>query len=151
MIFFSWIASAAIVLGAVISAFRAKQPSRFVMWMVAYLVLIAGATQIGLLYGWHLLHLEFDFWIVIAFTLYNIGNLAVIYGRALKGKKSLALPLVNSGGVLLGISMLILIIRSYIGQFSISHLVFALSALVVLIGMPIGLVLSSRSRKFNKQ
>ncbi|TXG76232.1 hypothetical protein E6Q11_05010 [Candidatus Dojkabacteria bacterium] len=150
MIFFSCLAILAIIAGGVVSAFSAKKPTRFMMWMTAYLVLIAGIVQIGLIFGWYLLDIAFTAPVIIAFILYNLGNISVIIGRAMKGKKSWARYAVYAGGVALGIAMIILGIQSMTVELSVTHGVLLAYIAVILITMPIGLVLSARSHRNNQ-
>jgi len=147
MEFFGIVAALAIVTGGTISAFTARRPTRFAMWVTAYLVLIVGVVQAGLLFGWQQLGSPLLGWAATAFVLYNLGNIGVIAGRWLKGKESWARYIVYGGGALLGIAMLILGGLSLTVTFSWVHAILLAFIVIILVSMPIGLWLSARSHK----
>lgn len=144
---FHALAILAIISGGVISAFTARRPTRFAMWATAYLVLVVGVIQAGFVISWHSLMLPASWPAILAFSLFNIGNGAVIYGRWLKGKKEAARYTVCLGGALIAISMVILGILSLSVPITWAHSGFLALVVVILVSMPIGLVLSARPHK----
>ena len=135
-----------IAAGGTIAAFSARRPTRFVMWLTAYLVLIGGLMQLGLAIGVQQLRIPIDWLVITAFLLYNLGNVAVIIGRALKARLSRARYIVSLGGVLLAASMLGLVwsVHHLSGSWTLAW--FLILVTIILISMPIGLILSSRHR-----
>lgn len=146
MNFFIIISFLAICLGGVLSAFTARKPTRFVMWLTAYLVLIVGVAQLGLAYSWLELNLHPGWVTIAAFIVYNFGNIAVMLGRSLKGRTKWAKYFVYKGGVLLAISMAILLWGANGVALSWASVLFYTLTTIILVSMPIGLVLSSRRR-----
>lgn len=144
--YFSFIA---IIAGGIISAFTARTPTRLMMWLTAYLVLVVGVVQFGLIYCWNQLDITSSWLSVTGFIVYNIGNIAVIAGRILKGKHA-ALWYVCLGGVALAISMILLIASTWTAPFNIPHFVYLTFAVVILISMPIGVTMSARRQKQSK-
>lgn len=144
---FHALAILAIISGGVISAFSARHPSRFAMWVTAYLVLVVGVIQAGFVISWQSLTLLASWPAIIAFSLFNIGNGAVIYGRWLKGKKKTAHYVVYLGGALIALSMIILGILSLGAPLTWAHSGFLALIIVILVSMPIGLFLSARPHK----
>lgn len=144
MEFFSIVAVIAIAGGGVISAFWARRPTRFVMWLTAYLVLIEGLVQLGLVISWQQLDLPAGWGAVLAFIIYSLGNAAVITGRALKGRLGQAQKVVYLGSVLLTVSMLLLVwaVRDVVMSWDLVWLMALV--VVVLVSMPIGTILSAR-------
>lgn len=144
MTLFMYTAATAIVFGGIYSAFAAKDPSRFKMWFVAYTVLIVGVFQLGIAYWWQQLSPALVMPGVIALGLYNIANILVIAGRYYKHTSSHALSLVRTGGALLAIAMIILIYTSWSEPFTFARWCLIIAAVVIMISMLIGLVLSAR-------
>jgi len=144
---FSALAIIAIITGGMLSAFSARTPSRFIMWATAYLVLVVGIVQLGLVFGWQLLELPHTLIGVSAFILFNLGNSAVLWGRWLKGRKESARIIVYIGGVLLAISMMLLGGAALSAHPSWALFPFLTLVVIVLVSMPIGLVLSTRPHK----
>lgn len=72
----------AIVLGGLVSAFCAKQPTTFAMWASAYLVLVVGVAQVifGAVQKQSTGVLR-RYW---AYGLFNVGNILVIVSTAMK-------------------------------------------------------------------
>lgn len=134
----------AIIAGGVLSAFTARTPTRLTMWVVAYLVLVAGIIQLGLSYSWLALKLPTTAIPLSAFIFYNFGNAAVVIGRVLKGRSRWAKYLVFRGGALLAISMIGLIWSAWGVTLSWTSVLFYTFAVVILVSMPIGLTLSAR-------
>lgn len=144
MNFFIIFSFLAICLGGVLAAFTARKPNRFIMWLTAYLVLIVGVAQLGLAYSWLELNLNTGWLTLAAFTIYNFGNIAVITGRALKGKTKWAKYIVYKGGALLAVAMAALLWGAHSVTFSWPAVLFYVLTIIILISMPIGLTLSSR-------
>lgn len=73
---------AAILLGGLIAAAVAHEPSRNMVWMVAYLVLVAGLAQIAFGLGQIVLADKTigTVLVVSEFLLFNLGNAGVISG-----------------------------------------------------------------------
>lgn len=147
MDFFIGVAIVAIITGGVTSAFSARHPSRFVMWLTAYLVLVVGVIQIGLASIYKLITLPVGWLIVLGFILFNLGNIAVIIGRWLKSWHKQARFVVYLGGLLLAIAMIIMGGLSFAASFSWAQVIFLSLVVIILVTMPIGLVLSARPHK----
>jgi hypothetical protein len=131
--------------GGLLAAFSARRPSRLVLWLVAYLVLVEGLVQFGLACGWQRLHL-LAVVSVAAFVLYNLGNGAIIAGRVLKGRTRYDSSLVNLGGALLAVSMLLLVWAVHRVAASWTLAWFLALVLTILISMPVGLTLSAHRK-----
>ncbi|MEO8691779.1 MAG: hypothetical protein ABI397_03290 [Candidatus Saccharimonas sp.] len=144
MIIFTIVAFIALALAGIISAFRARRPDRFTMWLVAYLVVIVGLVQYGIATGYEQLGLNVDFYTILAMLLYNIGSLSVMLGRWLKGHHPQSRQMVYLGGALLAVSMLIIALHVDWNAPSWTLTWFTCLIAVVMIGMPTGMVLSSR-------
>lgn len=151
MTFFVWIAGLAIVLGGILSAFRARKPSRAAMWATAYLVLVVGVVQVGLLYSYDRIGLPFDAYAWGIFALYNIGAVGVMAGRMVKGIRNWSLLMVRAGSILFVGSMVLLIRRSFTVPFAAQHILLLVGAAIILVGMSVGLVLSARNPDRNAQ
>jgi hypothetical protein len=114
------------------------------VWLVAYLVLVEGLVQFGLSRGWQQLGLPTDGLALLAFLFYNIGNGAVMSGRILKSRLPRALSLINLGGALLAVSMLLLAYAVRHTAFSWNLAWFLGLVVIILVSMPVGLLLSAR-------
>lgn len=132
-----------IVAGGVVSAFFAKRPSRFIMWLSAYLVLIEGVTQLGLVYLWQTLDFEVTSIVVIAFILFNFGNILVVLGRFKRGQIS-ARPLVFAGGIFIGYAMAAFLWSVDYSTWNLKLGLLLVICAIILISMPIGLILTAR-------
>lgn len=76
---------AAIIIGASVSAFTAKQPSTLAMWASAYLVLVVGVAQIFLAsVVAQLMQASSRKLLYQMFALFNAGNILVILSSVLK-------------------------------------------------------------------
>lgn len=76
---------AAIIIGASVSAFTAKQPSTLAMWASAYLVLVVGVAQIFLAsVVAQLMQTSSRKLLYQMFALFNAGNILVILSSVLK-------------------------------------------------------------------
>lgn len=147
---FYYVAFIAIIMGGCISAFTARQPARFTMWLTAYLVLVGGVVQFGLVYCWYTLDIAASWQLLTGFCLYNIGNIAVIAGRYLKGRSPYSLKCVYSGGGVLACAMALLIVGTWAAPMSFAHISYIIFTGVILVSMPIGLTLSARSKEPHK-
>jgi len=146
---FYYLSFIAIIAGGAISAFTARTPTRLMMWLTAYLVLVVGVIQFGLIYYWNQLDITPSWPCVTGFVIYNLGNIAVIVGRMLKGNHS-ALGCVYLGGIALAISMILLIASTWAAPFNPAHFIYLTFAVVILISMPIGVTMSARRQKQTK-
>jgi hypothetical protein len=143
---FTALSVAAVVVGGLLMAFSARWPTRLASWASAYLVLVAGAVQLGLVAGWGALGGPHTALALAAFSLYNLGNICVLLGTILKPRSQHHPAVVNSGGGLLALAMALLVWA--VGGTGISWTLAGLLVLVVviLIGMPTGLVMSARRK-----
>lgn len=73
---------AAILVGGLVAAAVAHAPSRNMVWMVAYLVLVVGLAQVAFGVGQAALSAKRVslLWVTTEFLLFNIGNAGVITG-----------------------------------------------------------------------
>ena len=151
MEFFSIVAIAAVAGGGIISAFRARRPTRFVMWLTAYLVLVEGLIQFGLVTSWQRLDLSVGWVVILAFSVYNLGNAAVITGRVLRGRLVQARRIVYLGSTLLATAMLLFIWTIRDTAMSWGLVWFVVLIVILFVSMPIGTVLSARrhARTYN--
>lgn len=137
----------AILAGGLISAFTASNPSRTSVWLSAYLVLVVGIIQLGLIDAWYRLGRPQVVVTLLAFILYNLGNASVISGTILKTKVKYSSLLVKFGGVLIGLAMAFLLYSIKHAHISWALVEFITLTLTILISMPIGLTLSSKRHK----
>lgn len=135
----------AVVVGGPLAAFSAARPSEFALWASAYLVLVVGVLQVGFGAGLRYLARRPGWFAGVAFALYNLGNLAVVFGTWLKGDFHPAMALVDTGGGLLAVAMLLLLLAVRGAKRSWQLRAYYVIIAVVIISMPIGLVLGSRS------
>lgn len=141
------LALSAITAGGIISAFTAKTPTRLHMWMSAYLVLVVGMLQFGLISLWHDLGQPSTNITLLAFLLYNIGNAGTIIATVLKNKKrSRSSFLIDLSGISIGISMIVLLYGLRHVSFNWLLSIYILLILIVLVSMPIGIYLSHKRR-----
>lgn len=140
------VSAAAVVSGGLLMAFSARQPSRLTSWASAYLVLVAGAVQFGLVVSWKTLGSPNADLALAAFCLYNLGNIGVLLGTALKSRLTRYPVLVNAGGGLLALAMALLAWTGQSATASWPLVWFLMLIFVILIGMPTGLVLSARRK-----
>lgn len=137
----------AIIVGGVISAFTARKPSQLTAWLSAYLVLVVGTVQLGLIVGWRELGSPHYDSMAGALILYAVGNTAVVAGTLLKGRNKLSLPIVVAGSVLLGMAMVGLLYATRGAPISWIFIGFILLTSSILISMPIGVVLSVKRHR----
>lgn len=76
----------AVIVGGVLSAFTAKQPTTFAMWASAYLVLVAGVAQVvfGTLLLQPIAKKINRTQLYIAYGLFNVGNTVVVASTGMK-------------------------------------------------------------------
>lgn len=137
----------AIAAGGIISAFTARKPSRLSAWLSAYLVLVVGLVQLGLVESWRGLGAPQATVAGIALALYNAGSAAVICGTIFKTKIKYSLLVVKAGGGCLAIAMAMLLYTVKGSQASKLFIGFIMLVLTILISMPIGIGLASKRRK----
>lgn len=136
---------AAIASGGLLSAFWSRWTSRRLSWAVAYIVLVAGLLQLGFAYGLAAAVPNPPVGILVgAFLAYNLGNAAVLVGTILKDVPRCR-GLVDIGGCLLSLAMILLIYTAWDAPGSWQLMIFYAAVIVILITMPIGLVLSRRN------
>lgn len=134
----------AIAAGGLVSAFGAHRTSRRLSWAVAYIVLVTGLLQLGFAFGLTRAVPNAPFWSVVwAFVTYNLGNAAVLVGTICHDSPRCR-GLVDIGGCLLAVSMMLLLFAAWEAPASWELIIFFGSVLVVLVTMPIGLLLSRR-------
>lgn len=97
---FAVVGTACVIAGGLVAAFTAPAPSEHASWAAAYLVLVAGVTQVALGVGQALLASPPRRTVVGEFAAWNAGNAAVLAGT-LTG----VLPVVYAGGVLLVVAL----------------------------------------------
>ncbi|MGH8827861.1 MAG: hypothetical protein ACRDVZ_09775 [Jiangellaceae bacterium] len=134
-----------VVAGGLVAAATASIPSQLASWTTAYLVLVAGVSQVALGAGQALLtpRTPSRRLIAVEFAAWNGGNAAVVAGTLLG-----LVPMVDAGGVLLVVA-LALLARGTRGDSRRGSgnrgrwPLYAFRALVVilLVSVPIGLVL----------
>jgi len=133
----------AIIAGGLLAGFSAKHPTTFPVWASAYLVLVVGVLQVG--FGRGLQRLASGasqtaaLW---AFAVYNIGNLLVILGTALKYAGTPTPSIIAGGGTLLVVAMLLLCYAIRNAEKSRIRTGFYIIVAIVIVSMPIGLVLA---------
>lgn len=147
VIIFSTLSVLAIVAGGLISAFSARKPTRATAWASAYLVLVVGIIQLGLISVWYRLTQPEATEVFVALLVYNLGNASVIAGTILKKRVEYYRILVNVGGALIGLAMVLLLVAVRGSQASWVLAEFIGLAAAILISMPIGLMLSAKKHK----
>jgi hypothetical protein len=143
---FSVLSILAIVAGGLISAFSARNPTRLTSWMSAYLVLVAGLVQFGLITIWAGLGSPSGGIMLMALLAYNLGNIGVLAGTMEKARAAYYVRLVDLGGILLALALILMLWAVRQSGFSWTMAEFVALVLIILISMPIGLVLSHRRR-----
>lgn len=138
--YFGILAALAIIFGGCVAAFSAHAPTQPLVWASAYLVLIVGVAQAALVYSLRsLANTSPAHQVAIAFSTYNLGNLGVLGGTLTN-----TLWVVNTGGALLVVSLLICIYVVRKSPRSWLLWVFYLVVTTLLISIPIGLFLATR-------
>lgn len=131
--------TAYVIAGGLVAAATAPTPSEHASWAAAYLVLVAGVTQVALGVGQSLLATPSRHAVVGEFVAWNVGNVAV-----LAGTMAGVTPAVDVGGILLVVA-LVLWISAVRGVRPASgwglHL-YRLLVGLMLVSIPIGLLLA---------
>jgi len=131
---------ASITAGGLISALTASAPSRHTAWLVAYLVLVVGVAQIAIGAGQAGLARRpiTDAWLTLELLTFNVGNVLVVIGTLLYRP-----PLVDGGGTLLGIGLILFLagVRGSEASWWARHLYRILIAFLI-VSIVIGLVLA---------
>jgi hypothetical protein len=101
--------AAAVLAGGGLSAALASRASYLTSWATAYLVLVVGVVQIALGFGVdHLTERQPSTRpLMVAFLLFNLGNAATIGGTVAKHTSGGNTHLVDLGGILIGVAMLL--------------------------------------------
>lgn len=101
---FAVVGTACVIAGGLVAAATAPAPSEHGSWAAAYLVLVAGVTQVALGVGQALLaHVPPPLRVVLGeFVAWNAGNAAVLAGT-LAG----VVPVVDAGGILLVVALVL--------------------------------------------
>lgn len=141
----------AVICGGILSAFSARKPTRRTAWLSAYLVLIVGMVQLGLAASLQRLGLSESTATVVGFVAYNLGNIGVMAGTMLRGKMKASPVLVNTGGLLLAVAMVVLVQEVRQSPLSVLSVGLFILVALILVSMPIGLILSYRRRAHIKQ
>lgn len=141
---FSALSILAIIAGGLISAFSAQRPTRFTSWVSAYLVLVVGVIQLSLVSLWHSLGQPEVAAVWLALLTFNLGNFSVIVGTLRKKKAGRHHGLVNLGGLLIALAMLLLLAAVRNAKMSWASAGFIILTVVILVSMPIGLMLSRK-------
>jgi hypothetical protein len=134
----------AIVAGGLVSAFMAKQPNTFAMWTSAYLVLVVGVAQVffGTVFT-RLLAEEKTWRIYGIFALFNIANVLVIAGTAIKyAGYDWNIPLTIVGSGLLVVALALLGVCLYGARWSWLKLLTYIVIAVLVLSIVAGLVLA---------
>lgn len=134
----------AVVAGGILAAATASIPSQPTVWATAYLVLVVGAVQVALAIGLGLLAERpvtgaMQAWI---FSLFNLGNAAVLTGTLVGGDAGGAVWIVDLGGVLLVAAMALLLYCVRGARRSWLLALYLAVVVVILVSMPIGLLLA---------
>jgi hypothetical protein len=137
--------AAAVLAGGALSAALASRAGYLTSWATAYLVLVVGAVQIALGLGVDRLtsHRPSIRPLMIAFLLFNLGNAATIGGTVAKHTSGGNTNLVDLGGALIGLAMLLfiyLVRRAATTKWLIAYRVLVA---LVLFSSIIGLVLAA--------
>lgn len=129
----------ALLLAGIVAAATARAPSQPLVWMVAYLVLVAGVAQgvLGLGQAWLPRQVPAPAWRAGEWWLFNLGNLGVIAGT-LRGW-----PLLVTAGTLAFVAALLMFLRGTRGANG-SWLLHAFRTVLVVtsMGACVGLALS---------
>lgn len=134
---------AAIIVGGLLSAALAHQPSQFVMWFVAYAVLVIGVGQLITGTAFDKLQKGVKSWqLWAAIISYNLGSLSIIAGRFFKDSYGLSAQMITVAGTMvfmLALALLLMAIKPKPGQ--LGALFYALMTLL-LVSAPVGIILT---------
>lgn len=130
-----------VVAGGLVAAATASAPTEHGTWAAAYLVLVAGVSQMALGVGQAALAARTPTRAMVAaeFAIWNLGNAAVITGTLLG-----LTTMIDVGGAFLvvALGLLLLAVRGTAGRYRWSLLAFRLLVVVLLVSIPVGLVLA---------
>lgn len=147
LLIFGLVGMLAVASGGLLAAFSARKPSRLAAWASSYLVLVAGLLQVGIGASLYYLVKSSAAWLtILAFIAFNLGNAGVLLGTVLKNRSGKYRILVDIGGGLLAISMILLLILVHGAAMSWQLLAFYIIVAIILVTMPIGLILSRRRK-----
>lgn len=142
-LFFAAFGIDAIISAGLLAAFTAHSPSQFYSWTTAYLVLVVGILQIGFSISLYVLaKVSSSKLIILAFILYNLGNFCVIFGTALKDVTDNHTLVVDLGGLLIVVTMLLFMFIARVAIKSWLKIFFYTLVGIILISVPIGLILA---------
>jgi hypothetical protein len=136
-----------IVAGGLISAFSARKPSRQTAWVSAYLVLVVGIVQLGLVTLWHRFGNPNPGTTTLALLIFNVGNVTVLYGTLRKRQLKYYRILVNAGGGLIALGMALLLFAVRSQHASLSLVEFIVLTAIILLSIPAGLFISYRRHR----
>lgn len=137
----------AIIWGGLLSASTASHPTRYSVWASAYLVLVVGITQLGLVYYWQRLNISSSALAITALIIFNIGNLIVLFGRFLKQSSHWSLSWITLGSILLAIAVIMLGVNASGTAVTSSLSWYFILLLVILFGAFAGVIMSARPEK----
>jgi hypothetical protein len=139
--------TAAILAGGGLSAASASHAGYLTSWATAYLVLVVGAVQIALGIGVDQLTMRRPATrpFMAAFLLFNLGNAATIGGTIAKHTDGANTHLVDLGGLLIGLAMLLFIYLVRRAPKTKWLLTFRVLVALVLFSSVIGLILAAAS------
>lgn len=130
-----------VVAGGLVAAVTAHAPSEGGTWSAAYLVLVAGVSQVALGAGQAWLPPERPSarLVAVEFSAWNAGNAAVLTGTLLD-----AVPVVDLGGFLLvsSLALWLTAVRGSGVRGGLPLYAYRLLAAVLLVSVPIGLLLA---------
>lgn len=139
-----------VIAGGLVAAVTARNPTEHGTWAVAYLVLVAGVSQVGLAIGQSLLTAPAPAarTRLVELVAWNGGNAAVLTGT-LTGTTWV----VDIGGALLvvALALVVVAVRAHpvneVGRSrALARRAFQLLVLVLLVSIPIGLLLARHPR-----
>lgn len=143
------LAVAAVVVGGLVSAVVAHDPTEKPVWASAYLVLVMGIAQIGLVLGRALLpaRVPSPRTVALEFLVFGLGNAGVVLGTLID-----AVWLVDVGGALLVVALALMVwgVRSPADAARVDRSpwltrlrwCYRVLVVVLLVSIPVGLVLA---------
>lgn len=150
MVAFVVLSVLAIAGGGLLMAFSARRASWYKSWASAYLVLVAGLIQLGLISSWLALGRPDTGLAVWAFIAYNVANCLVLAGTAYKRRFHGYSLIVNLGGLLLALAMVLLLLSIRNLNYSWTFDGLVILAIIILASAPMGLVMSSDRKRLVK-
>lgn len=136
---FTVLGVAAIIIGGLIAAATAHQPTQHLMWVVGYLVLVVGVAQCVLGEGQARLAADPPIKAIVRtqWLLFNIGNIGVIVGTLTQ-----SFGLLAAGTILFALAMVWFSLGIRGGGRSIWRICYLALVLVLLVSSLVGLFLS---------